>query len=86
MLISILTLIFTVLKNVPYNEFFDTHHVAFENVNHENLTGALILAISAISVFIFLKTIEFILIIYGAVKASNGENYKYPLSIPFFKQ
>jgi len=32
-----------------------------------------------------LKVIEFILIIYGAVKASNGENYKYPLSISFFK-
>jgi len=35
--------------------------------------------------FIFLKIFEFILIIYAAVKASNGERYKYPLTIPFFK-
>lgn len=32
-----------------------------------------------------LKMAEFVLIIYGAVKASNGLLYSYPLSIPFFK-
>jgi uncharacterized protein len=32
-----------------------------------------------------LKFAEFVLIIYGAVKASNGLLYSYPLSIPFFK-
>jgi hypothetical protein len=32
-----------------------------------------------------LKLAEFVLIIYGAVKASNGLLYSYPLSIPFFK-
>jgi uncharacterized Tic20 family protein len=28
---------------------------------------------------------EFFLIIYASIKASNGEKYKYPLTIPFIK-
>jgi uncharacterized Tic20 family protein len=54
-------------------------------LNAGNITGITILGIVAVLLFIFLKLIEFVLTIYAAVKASNGEAYKYPLSIPFFK-
>ncbi len=85
LLISIPILIFTVLKNLTFNEVFNSHDFTIEDYNHENITGIVVLAITAIIVFGFLKITEFILIIYGAVKASNGENYKYPLTISFFK-
>jgi uncharacterized protein len=85
LLVSIPILIFTVLKNITFSEVFNRHDFVIENFNHSNLTGIVVLAITAIILFGFLKIIEFILIIYGAVKASNGENYKYPLSISFFK-
>jgi uncharacterized Tic20 family protein len=43
------------------------------------------LGIVAGLLFCFLKIVEFILIINASVKTSNGEQFKYPLSIPFFK-
>jgi uncharacterized Tic20 family protein len=55
----------------------------FHDVSTGNLTGIVVIAIVAVLVFFFMKVMEFFLIIY-AVKTSNGENYKYPLSIPFF--
>jgi uncharacterized Tic20 family protein len=85
LLIVIPILIFTVLKNITYNEVFHNHEIMFNHFKHENLTGVIILGVTAVLIFGFLKVIEFILIINGAVKASNGENYKYPMSIPFFK-
>ncbi len=85
LLIAIPILIFTILKNITYNEVFNNHEIIFNHLKHENLTGVIILGVSAVLIFGFLKVIEFILIINGAVKASNGENYKYPMSIPFFK-
>jgi uncharacterized protein len=85
LLISIPILIFTVLKNIPFEGTFTHHDLVFDNLDTSNITGVVILAITALILFGFLKVIEFILIIYGAVKASNGEQYKYPLSISFFK-
>lgn len=85
LLIAVPIFIFTFLKNVTYDEVFNHQNVDFDNLNHENITGFVMLAIVAAIIFGFLKVIEFILIIYGAVKASNGEQYKYPLSISFFK-
>jgi uncharacterized membrane protein len=32
--------------------------------------------------FICLKAAEFFLIIYASIKTSNGEKYKYPITIP----
>ncbi|NNT72272.1 DUF4870 domain-containing protein [Flavobacterium sp. IMCC34852] len=84
-LIAIPIFIYSIFKNVPMNDIdFDRHYV-IENLSAGNITGITILGIIAVLLFFFLKVIEFILIIYAAVKASNGEAYKYPLSIPFFK-
>lgn len=84
-LIAIPILIFTVLRNLTFNELMNDCHYHFDDMNIENITGFVILAISAGIIFGFLKIMEFILIIYASVKASNGEHYKYPLTISFFK-
>ena len=85
MLISIPIFIYCIFKNVTINEFSDGGDLIIENFNSGNITGIVILAFVAILLFCFLKVIEFILIIYASVKASNGEVYKYPLSISFLK-
>jgi uncharacterized Tic20 family protein len=45
----------------------------------------LVLAIIGIPLLIALGVISIIFPIIGAIKANNGEVWKYPLSIPFFK-
>jgi len=85
LLIAIPILIFTVLNNVAFEEVIHNHEFIVDKIKHENITSIVVLAVVAALIFGFLKIIEFILIIYGAVKASNGEMYKYPLSISFLK-
>lgn len=85
LLITIPILIFTLLKNVTLQEAINCQDFVIDKFHSENITGVVVLAITAAFILGFLKLIEFILIIYGAVKASNGEEYRYPLSIQFFK-
>jgi len=56
-----------------------------DNFNMSEISGLLITGIVIVCVFFLLKVIEFFLIIYAAVKTSNGYNYKYPLTINFLK-
>jgi len=83
--IAIPIIIYQVMKNVEFKHSFNDHDFIIDNLNRSDFTGILILAIVAAILFGLLKVIEFVLVVYAAVKASNGENYKYPLTIPFFK-
>jgi hypothetical protein len=49
------------------------------------ITGIVAVAMVAGFLFFLLKAVEFFLIFYASVKNSNGENYKYPLTINFIK-
>lgn len=84
-IIAVPILIYTVLKNLTVNDIVNDNTQVFDNMHLGNITGFAVLAISAIVIFGFMKIMEFILIIYASVKASNGERYKYPLTIAFFK-
>ena len=84
-LIAIPIFIFSILKNVPFENYHNCDDFFRENFSVGNITGIAILGVIAVVIFFFLKIIEFILVIHAAVKTSNGENYKYPMSIPFFK-
>lgn len=57
-----------------FNNFISGEHI-------EMVTAGII----AVLLFVCLKIAEFFLIIYAAIKTSNGELFKYPLSIPFIK-
>ncbi len=61
------------------NDFFEG------TLNFAQLSGTIIMAMVITIFFIILKILEFLLIIYAAVKASQGINYKYPLTINFIK-
>jgi len=84
-LIAIPILLYTFFYNMPWEAIINDNDVILENFNFANIGGIAVLGITAGFLFGDLKVIEFVLIILAAVKASNGEQYKYPLSIPFFK-
>ncbi len=84
-LISIPIIIYTFLKNVDFNAFYNDCDVFFNNINFSDISGTVILAILALTILGVLKVMEFFIIIYAALKASNGEKYNYPLTINFFK-
>ena len=83
--IAIPIFIITVFSNLPLNSIISEDHFMINHFSVENITGIVIVAFIAIFIFIGLKVAEFFLIIYASVKASNGEKYKYPLTIPFIK-
>ena len=83
-LIAIPVLLVTVLKNVSMNNVFHGDWVVDE-LSFSNISGMVIVGITAIGIFIMLKLAEFFLIIYASVKSSNGEDFEYPLTIPFIK-
>lgn len=84
-IIAIPILIYAIFKNVPVNINLDNEDFIIKSFCHGELNSWAIIGIIAAAIFFFIKIIEFVLIIFAAVKASNGECYKYPLSIPFFK-
>jgi hypothetical protein len=84
-IIAVPIIIYLVLKNVAFRTAFNDGDFTIHHFNFSDITGIAAIAIFAALIFGFLKVLEFILIVQGAVKATNGEHYKYPLAIPFFK-
>jgi hypothetical protein len=84
-MIAVPVLVMSVLKNVPIEAFLDGNLQLGEDFTPANITGIAVVAIMALIIFFFLKVAEFFLIIYAAVKAANGELYRYPLTITFVK-
>lgn len=84
-MIAIPIFIITIFSNIPLSTIMNDHDFVVNNFSVENITGIVIVALIAIFIFVGLKVAEFFLIIYASVKASNGEKYKYPLTIPFIK-
>ena len=72
-------------QNIPFDICFNDCEFNLDHFNINQITGWVVLGIVAALLFCILKVIEFVLIILAAVKTSHGEQYKYPLSIPFIK-
>ena len=83
-LIAIPVLIYLVVNSGTSFEFFNhNHNISFNNF--KNASGLLVTLFSALFLFCMLKLSEFIFIIIAAVKASEGETYRYPLTLNFIK-
>lgn len=52
---------------------------------YASVSAVLILLLIGIPMLIAIGVLELVCIIIAAVKAANGEYWKYPLTIPFFK-
>ena len=83
-LIAIPIFIFIIFKssNVTY---YGNNDFMLENFNFAETSGVALIAIVALLFLCIIKTAEFFLIIYAAVKASQGVNFKYPLTLRFLK-
>lgn len=84
LIIAVPLLIFTILKNKNFELFFDGNH-NFEFLQQHQSSGLIISLIIAVFLIVLLKVTEFILIIKGALIASEGQLYRYPLSLNFIK-
>jgi uncharacterized Tic20 family protein len=84
-MIAIPVFLFTVLRNISLNDLMHNEEIIFEHFDYGNSIGLLTVGALALFGFACIKVAEFFLIIYASVKASNGEEYNYPLTIPFLK-
>lgn len=83
-LISIPVILFMFFSGPDFS-YYDNLNVEIEDFNFAEISGGIIIAAIAIFSLIIMKTAEFFLIIYGAVKSSQGNHFKYPLTIKFLK-
>ncbi len=84
-MIAIPILLVSIFSTIPSDALFNEELFTRNHFCVENITGITTIAIIAILLFVGLKVAEFFLIIYASVKASNGEKFEYPLTIPFIK-
>ena len=84
-MIAIPVLLYTVLKNISFNDLINNEDIIFEHFDYGNSIGLLTIGALALFAIASIKVAEFFLVIYASVKASNGEEYSYPLTIPFIK-
>lgn len=84
-MIAIPIIFITVFQNIPFDAVLNDDNFVVNHMNLQHMTGTIIVALTAIFIFIGLKVAEFFLIIYASLKTSNGEKYNYPLTIPFMK-
>lgn len=83
--IAIPTIIIGVFNNISFDAIVKNEDLFIENFDFSNMTGVLTVALSAVILFALMKIAEFLLIIYAALKTSNGEDFKYPFTINFLK-
>lgn len=84
MIIAVPALLYTIFNDMAFRNQDHCQWVV-EEFSAGKITNIVLIAVVAAFLFILLKVAEFILILYAAVKNSNGENYNYPLTINFIK-
>ncbi|MFH6999180.1 DUF4870 domain-containing protein [Flavobacterium sp. FlaQc-57] len=84
-LIAIPIFITVFLQNLPMEAVFNDEDFVIRNFDFQGNIMLLSIGATAVLLFGVLKFVEFFLVIYASIKASNGELYKYPLTIPFIK-
>jgi uncharacterized Tic20 family protein len=84
-LIAIPIIIISFFNNVSFDAIMRNEDLFIENFDFSNMTGVFTMAICSIALFAFMKIAEFFLIIYASLKTSNGDDFKYPLTINFIK-
>lgn len=84
-MIAIPILLLSIFSTIPANAIFNDEVFTPNHFSTENISGIAIIAIIALLLFVGLKVAEFFLIIYASTKASNGEKYEYPFTLPFIK-
>lgn len=81
-LIAIPIFAFTIFKNIPLDAIGSGHwHI--DGPAMADISGVAFIAIVCLVLYGFLKIAEVLLVILGAVKASDGAEFRYPITINF---
>ena len=84
-IIAIPVLLFTIFNGVSLEALINDNDFILSHLNLDNLIGEITFGILLLIAFFLLKVFEFFLLIIAAINASNGERYKYPITINFIK-
>lgn len=86
LLITVPILLYTIFSGMKFHFSVEEDcGWVIDQLTAGNITWIVVIALVALGIIVALKVAEFFLIIYAAVKNSNGENYRYPLTINFIK-
>ncbi len=83
-IIAVPIFIYTLFSNTGVRRINNGDWV-MEQLSTGKVTGLVMIGVVAAFILIMLKVAEFFLIIYAAVKNSNGELFRYPLTIKFIR-
>lgn len=84
-LIAIPSFLTVIFSGLSWDELIINHEHFFNKINIVDNISFLTIGIVSVLLFFILKIVEFLLIIIAAINASNGEKFKYPLTINFIK-
>lgn len=84
MIIALPIFLYTLFSDVSF-QMVNDHHWVIEQFSAGRITGLVIIGAVAAFLVLILKVAEFFLILYAAVKNSNGQRYDFPLTIKFIK-
>lgn len=84
-IIAIPVLLFTLFNGVTLEALINDNDFILSQLDLGNLIGEITFGILLLIAFFLLKVFEFFLLIIAAINASNGERYKYPITINFIK-
>ena len=85
-IIAIPVLIYSIFNEVSARDFFNGDLDLSYDLSLGGISGLPLIAAVLVVLYVTVKVAEFFLVIYAAVKASNGEDFKYPLTINFIKE
>ncbi|MCW2119532.1 DUF4870 domain-containing protein [Flavobacterium sp. 7A] len=85
LLVIIPIVLFSIFNNINLVAVVENHELILQNLDIGHNINIITVAILALLILASLKVVEFVYILYGTLKASNGEAIKYPLSISFLK-
>ena len=90
--ISVPIFFYTLFKDFNFGPAYNSNwiyedniHWTIENFDTGKITGLVAVALIAGFILLTMKIAEFFLILYAAVKNSNGINCNYPLTLNFIK-
>ncbi|AWH83612.1 DUF4870 domain-containing protein [Flavobacterium album] len=84
MIIAIPIFLYAIFNNLNF-EMIDNGHWVIEQFSTGKITGLAIIGAAAAFLVLVLKVAEFFLILYAAIKNSNGQRYDFPLTIKFIR-
>lgn len=77
-------LLYTIFHDISFTVSCNGDQI-IEEFSAGKITGIVMIAVISVVLLAAIKVVEFLLIIYAAVKNSNGENYNFPFTIKFLK-